>query len=121
MEKIQKEKSLINYNDKKFRPVLSSDNAETSQDTTFHYFQSENILHASYSGGSIIKGTLIGIVHPDGKIDMRYQQINKKHELMTGKCHSVPEILPDGRIRLHEKWQWTSGDCSEGESVIEEV
>jgi len=40
---------------------------------------------------------------------------------MTGICTSTPEILPDGKIRLHEKWRWTSGDLSEGESVIEEV
>jgi hypothetical protein len=33
----------------------------------------------------------------------------------------VPEVLPDGKIRLRENWQWTSGDFSEGESVIEEI
>jgi hypothetical protein len=40
---------------------------------------------------------------------------------MTGICRSTPEILPDGRIRLHEKWQWTSGDRSSGESIVEEI
>lgn len=40
---------------------------------------------------------------------------------MTGRCHSVPEVLADGRIRLHEQWQWTSGNQSKGESVIEEI
>ena len=34
---------------------------------------------------------------------------------------NIGELLPDGRIRLHEKWQWTSGDLSSGESVIEEI
>ena len=52
---------------------------------------------------------------------MRYQYINKEGELMTGKCISAPEILPDGRIRLKEKWQWTCGDHTGGESVVEEV
>jgi hypothetical protein len=42
-------------------------------------------------------------------------------EFMAGECHSTPEVLPDGRIRLHERWQWTTGDRSRGESVIEEV
>jgi hypothetical protein len=40
---------------------------------------------------------------------------------MTGKCFSKPEIIDDGRIRLHEKWQWTSGDFSQGESIVEEI
>ncbi|MCH5689438.1 hypothetical protein LWM68_37470 [Niabella sp. W65] len=47
--------------------------------------------------------------------------MNDKGELMTGTCSSVPEILPDGKIRLHETWQWTSGDQSAGTSIIEEV
>lgn len=52
---------------------------------------------------------------------MRYHQINLNDELMTGICNSKPEILPNGKIRLYENWQWTSGDHSEGQSVIEEI
>jgi hypothetical protein len=52
---------------------------------------------------------------------MRYHPVNDAGELMTGRCRSTPELLPDGRLRLHERWQWTSGDGSEGESVVEEV
>jgi hypothetical protein len=52
---------------------------------------------------------------------MRYHQVNEQGELMTGTCRSKPEILPDGRIRLHETWRWTSGDGSEGSSIIEEI
>ena len=52
---------------------------------------------------------------------MRYHHVNAAGELMTGVCRSTPELLPDGRVRLHERWQWTSGDGSSGESVIEEV
>lgn len=52
---------------------------------------------------------------------MRYQHVNAEGELMTGICRSTPEVLADGRIRLHEKWRWTSGDLSSGESIIEEV
>lgn len=33
----------------------------------------------------------------------------------------TPEILPDGRIRLHERWQWTNGDGSSGTSIVEEL
>ena len=40
---------------------------------------------------------------------------------MTGLCRSRLEILPDGRYRLHEDWQWTGGDKSRGTSTIEEV
>ena len=40
---------------------------------------------------------------------------------VIGECRSQLEVLPDGRYRLHEKWRWTSGDSSSGESVVEEL
>jgi hypothetical protein len=38
-----------------------------------------------------------------------------------GVCHSVPQILDNGKIKLSEKWQWLNGDQSEGESVVVEM
>jgi hypothetical protein len=51
---------------------------------------------------------------------MRYHQINEKNELMTGLCQSKLEMLENGKIRRHETWEWTSGDRSKGQSIIEE-
>jgi hypothetical protein len=111
---------MINYNNKTFRPVINSENGETSNERLFHYKQIGNRLTSEYSGGKIKYGHLIGIVDESGNIDMRYHQINDKNELMTGICKSVLEILENGKIRLHETWKWTSGDESEGKSIIEE-
>lgn len=111
----------MNYHDKKFRPISNTENGETSEETIFHYQQEGNILTCTYSGGQIITGQLIGLVDSNGKIDMRYHQVNNQGELMTGICKSIPEILSNGKIRLHETWQWTSGDQSKGNSVLEEI
>lgn len=112
---------MIYYNGKTFRPVQNTENGETSGETLFVYRQQDNILTSEYSGGKIISGHLIGLVANDGSIDMRYHQVNSSGELMTGVCKSVPEILSNGKIRLHETWQWTSGDGSAGQSILEEV
>ena len=111
----------IDYEGRTFRSVSNSDTGEVGADTYFHYHQKDDLVWAEYSGGELRFGTLIAMVAPDGSLDMRYQHVNKKGELMTGVCRSNPEILPDGRLRLHEKWQWTSGDLSAGESIIEEI
>jgi hypothetical protein len=66
-------------------------------------------------------GNSIAVVNEGGVLDMRYQQVNKNGELMTGICQSTPETSSNGKIRLHEKWQWTSSNKSSGELVIEEV
>ena len=111
----------MNYNHKKFRPLHNSENGETSPETIFVYQQQGNILTSTYEGGQIVKGHLMGMVDSEGNIDMRYHQVNTKGELMTGICQSKPEILPSGKIRLHETWQWTSGDLSKGETILEEI
>lgn len=111
---------MINYNNKSFKPYTNSENGETSEETIFHYKQKGKIITADYSGGKIKQGHLIGLVDEQGQIEMRYHQVNNKNELMTGICTSTPEVLPSGKIRLHEVWQWTSGDKSTGNSIIEE-
>ena len=47
--------------------------------------------------------------------------ININNEIKTGKCNSTPKILENGCIELSEKWEWTNGEKSKGESKIIEV
>ena len=112
---------MINYDRRKFRSVKNSESGNVGDETVFHYHQSGNIVRAEYSGGAIVAGHLIANCDEDGVLDMRYQHINVSGELMTSNCVSTPEIFADNRIRLHEKWQWTCGDHSFGESIIEEI
>ncbi len=111
----------MNYHNKKFRAISNSENGDTSSKTIFLYQQKDHIVFAEYKGGSIKKGHLIGIVDEEGNIDMRYHHVDVLGHLKTGICRSCPEILDDGRIRLHESWQWTCDDHSKGDSIIEEV
>lgn len=112
------------YANKTFRSQSNTSNGEVSPSTTFHYNQdarNPHIVWAEYSGGSITRGFLIATVQEDQSLDARYQHVNEDGELRTGVCRSVPEVLGDGRVRLIERWRWTSGDGSSGESVVEEV
>lgn len=111
----------MNYNNKKFKPVSNSENGEVSSDMIFQYKQTGQILTCNYHGIKILKGHLIGLVDDVGNINMRYHQINQNGELMTGTCNSRPELLKNGKIRLHEEWQWTSSDKSKGKSILEEI
>jgi hypothetical protein len=112
---------MINYNNKSFKPVNNTENGETSPQTIFEYKQKGNILMARYQGGNIMEGHLMGKVSDNGEITMHYHQINEKGELNSGICHSRPQIMENGKLRLYETWQWLTGDQSKGQSVIEEI
>lgn len=109
----------INYDNKTFVSVRNSKTGEVSSETFFNYHQKDNLVWAEYAGGAIRFGTLIVKCDGGGNLKMCCQYLNENGELMTGECFSTPEIPADGRIRLHEKWHWTGGNLSSGESIIE--
>ncbi|MGG3466132.1 n-acetylglutamate synthase [Neobacillus pocheonensis] len=112
---------MINYNGRTFVSIENTANGEVSSKTSFRYKQEGNIISATYSGGEIVKGFLIGIVNGDGCLEFRYNHVNTKNEIRGGECVSTPEILADGRIRLNEKWKWLDTEEAEGSSMIEEI
>lgn len=111
----------MNYDGKRFQSISNTRNGETSSATQFCYHQKDEVVWAEYFGGRIKFGTLLARVDQEGNLDMRYQHLNETGELLTGICHTRPELLTCGKWRLHESWQWTCRDFSKGQSVLEEI
>jgi hypothetical protein len=111
----------IDYDDRVFASVSNSATGDVGAATTFHYHQQGDIVWATYEGGAVVMGTLIARVSKDGSLDMRYHHVTADGQIKAGTCASRPEILVDGRIRLHERWQWTEGGTETGESIVEEL
>lgn len=111
---------MISYAGRRFVAVENSDSGEVSTATAFDYHQQGTHVWATYRGGQVARGHLLGTSDTEGNLSFAYHHLNTAGELRTGRCTSTPELLPDGRIRLHESWQWT--DTGErGRSVVEEV
>jgi len=112
---------MVNYDARVFRSVANSNGGDVDGDTTFHYHQRDDVVWATYAGGSVVFGTLIAKTDDAGNLDMRYQHVSVDGSFKSGRCQSRPEQLSDGRLRLHERWQWTDGANGAGESIIEEI
>jgi hypothetical protein len=111
----------ISYDGRRFRAVSNTPNGDTSDETIFDYHQTGVVVWATYTGGTVKFGTLVASVLADGSLDMRYQHLDTTGTFKTGTCRSRLEVLPDGRYRLHEEWQWSSPETSSGRSVVEEI
>src|SRR5258705_7512650 len=105
---------MLDYDARIFRSVANSDGGDVNGGTTFHYHQLDNVVWATYAGGSVVFGTLLAKVDDVGNLDMRYQHVSIDGNFKSGCCQSHPESLPDGRLRLHERWQWTDGAEGQG-------
>ena len=111
----------FNYDGRCFRPVANSPTGQVSSETLFQYTQTGNLLTATYSGGSIRHGQMVGLVKSGGELEFCYHHVTNDGELRSGFCLSSPTVLHDGRIRLEESWYWTMPERTEGQSVVEEV
>lgn len=114
---------MIDYDDRLFRTVSTEGDGDVGGDTLFRYQQRGETLIGTYSGGEVDYGSIVGRVRADGSLRFLYQHITKSGLLRSGTCNSTPEVLESGKLRLHERWQWTSGlgAGGRGQSVIEEV
>jgi hypothetical protein len=116
-----RKESPVGYEGRRFRSVGNSETGEVGPETVFDYSQDGDVVSATYGGGGVRSGFLIATADGEGNLDARYAHVNASGELMTGECRTTPERLPDGRLRLHEEWRWTSGDGSSGRSIVEEI
>ncbi|MEO6583235.1 MAG: hypothetical protein ABIO05_02865 [Ferruginibacter sp.] len=112
---------MIKYHNKTFRSTSTTGSGDVDAETIFIYRQDGNIVTASYAGGAIVSGHLIALMDEAGNLDMQYHHINDKNELRSGVCNSTLQLQDNGKMILHEKWKWTNGDLSSGESTLEEI
>ena len=113
--------SEINYDNRHFVGVENYDSGDLNTDTSFHYHQKGSAVWGTIEGGRVAAGTLVARVEPDGSLVMRWHYLNIDGDFHWGTCRSIPKILPDGRLRLHESWTDNSSEEITGTSVIEEV
>ncbi|RKR92539.1 hypothetical protein BDK92_6980 [Micromonospora pisi] len=92
---------------------------EVSAETVFEYRERDGEVWATYAGGAVRRGYLVGTRRAD-LLSIRYVQLNIDGETSSGRCVTEVSVLPDGRLRLDETWQWESRP-GEGTSVVEEI
>ncbi|WP_198931711.1 n-acetylglutamate synthase [Labilibacter marinus] len=112
---------MINYDNKIFITRSNSENGDTDENTVFYYKQSGSTVTATYKGGSIKSGFLEASADHYGNLQMQYYHTNINNQLVTGICTSTPDLLPNGKLRIIEDWQWTCNKFEKGRSILEEI
>lgn len=110
---------LLQLSGRRMRPISTSARGVVSDDTTLVFEQTGNVVSARYCGGSIVDGYLIGCVE-GATLQFRYVQADIHGNLDAGVSTGIIEHLPDGRLRLIEKFRWLTR-AGEGTNIFEEV
>lgn len=86
-----------------------------------HYHQKADLVWAEFAGGHVRRGSVVGTRTPAGDLSLTYCMVLRTGEIISGRSHSTPERLADGRIRLFETWQRYGPHAAAGTSYLEEL
>ncbi len=92
-----------------------------AESPTAMYHQDGDLVWAEFGGGRTRRGSLVGTVTPDGVLDLSYCMVLQSGDVISGRTHSTPELLDDGRIRLTEHWERYGPHAATGISYLEQV
>jgi hypothetical protein len=106
---------LIDFDGKTFRAPDMGGDAPVAA-----YHQRGDLVWAEFAGGGVRRGSLTGLRHHDS-LELAYTMVLADGSVLAGHCRSTPEILPDGRIRLHECWERYGPHAATGRSTLDEV
>jgi catechol 2,3-dioxygenase-like lactoylglutathione lyase family enzyme len=108
----------LSLHGRRFRTTQAA-GGDVTADTVFSYGQDGDLIWARYAGGAVRLGHLAGTRRAD-TLDFRYAHVTVAGETASGHCRSTIGSLADGRLSLHERWEWDSQPGS-GASVLEEI
>ena len=100
--------------------VVSSDKAgDVDPATTLAFEQAGPMTWARYEGGKVRLGFLLGALS-GSRLECRYVQMANDGQIDGGHSTCVVGVMPDGRVRVTERFQWDTRYGS-GTNVFEEI
>lgn len=113
---------MLNILDQKtFMSLSNTANGDVNGATRFYYQQKGQVISATYSGGVVKTGTLLGKMQTNDQFELYFQHITLSGKLKAGYCQTKIILLENDVIKLEQNWQWLNGDGSTGYSELIEV
>jgi|GEM_PF-308115 len=101
-----------------FEVVTTSPASAISRDTWFEFHERDGVVEASYTGGEIVTGRLVGRRDQD-RVSTAYTQLRVDGRLQTGTATMLVEIGTGGQVLLIEDYTWSDGTM--GRNVLRSV
>jgi hypothetical protein len=105
---------------RRFHVAATDANGVVSGDTVLTFVHGPEGVSARYGGGPIAEGHLLGALDGPGSLHFCYVQIDRDRRVDAGRSTATVDRLPDGRLRITERFAWFTRD-GEGINVFEEI
>jgi len=104
----------------KMNVIKTAPNGVVNESTIFFFSQTGNFVYATYSGGPIFKGYLVGTISND-KLVFSYCQIQIIGKIDNGQSECDIIFGENGKIRLIEHFKWASRNDETGVNIFQEL
>jgi hypothetical protein len=101
-----------------FEVVKTCPASAVSHETWFEFHEREGVVQASYRGGPIETGRLVGRRERD-LISTAYAQVGVDGRVRTGTATMHVQKEPDGHLLLTEEYRWSDG--TQGRNVLRSI
>jgi hypothetical protein len=109
----------MNLDNVKMNVVETAKNGVVDQATIFSFAQTDSFVTATYSGGLIRQGYLVGTVHQN-KLSFSYCQLQTNGKMDNGSSECDISV-EKGKIKLVEHFIWTSRNGEHGFNIFKEL
>src|SRR5258708_8549729 len=97
----------ITFENLRMNVIQTAPNGVVNELTIFTFSQNGSFVSATFSGGLIFKGHLVGKIHND-KLLFSYCQIQIDGKIDNGQSECEITAGENGKIRLIENFKWAS-------------
>lgn len=109
------------YGGRLFRPSGEDGPPFICPEIIYDFKQKGAVLTIRYSGGKVTIGQALGFLDKKGIMITRFQHLTHDDDFISGTSLIKPEILSNGKIKLHDNWSLFDPMNSRGTSHLDEV
>jgi hypothetical protein len=109
----------MNLDNVKMNVIETAGNGIVNELTIFTFSQKGNFISATYSGGQILKGYLVGILNQN-KLSFSYCQLQTNGKMDNG-LSECDVFIENEKIMLVEHFTWASRNGETGTNIFQEL
>lgn len=113
--------TMINLDGRKFTLVSNTAGNAKPGETIFYFQQSDEAVRATYSGGDVTLGAIVGKHFGNDQLEVLFQQVTTNGKIEGGKGDIKIEKLANGKVRFLDEWSYLINGVGSGSAVWEEV
>ena len=111
----------INLHGRRFTLKTNTAGNARPGETTFEFEQDEAAIRASYSGGGVVLGSIVGRHLEDDRLEVLFEQVTTEGKLTGGRGSIQIERTECGKLRFIDDWEFLINGEGGGRAVWVEL